>query len=131
MVSFPVRSAGPLRPPRLTFARMCIWCGGRDCDAPDCVQLHEVSEWVVCRHCHGTGEGFKAGPHGCTCAFGLVLVAPLIQRRRALIPGPNPLYTVDEGHWSAYFHRKYASEPIDQGSFVAVPTPVAAEQVAL
>ncbi|WP_217999962.1 hypothetical protein, partial [Nocardia veterana] len=90
VVSFPVRSAEPLRPPRLTFARMCIWCGARDCVAANCEELHQISEWVVCRHCRGTGEGFKAGPTGCTCAFGLVLVAPLIQRRRALITGPHP-----------------------------------------
>ncbi|MEV0466223.1 hypothetical protein AB0I30_33860 [Nocardia tengchongensis] len=106
VIPFPAPAhATELRPPRLTFAGCCLWCGDRECVKPDCIGLHEISEWMVCSHCHGTGEGFKAEPKGCTCAFGLALVAPAIERRRELIPGKAAV--IDEGHWSQYNHRTY------------------------
>lgn len=61
---------------------------------------------MVCvRSLWGNREGFKAGPTGCTCAFGLVLVAPQIQRRRHIV---GSFYVMDKGHWSAYNHATYA-----------------------
>lgn len=107
VIPFPAPDHGAeLRPPRLTFAGCCLWCGETDCVKPDCVGLHDISVWAVCSHCHGTGEGFKAGPKGCTCAFGLALVAPALERRRNLVPGTT-MHVVDRGHWSEYNHRTY------------------------
>lgn len=105
VIELPGREAEPepLRPPRLTFAGSCLWCGDRGCSSSDCRQLHEKSQWDVCSWCDGTGEAFKSGQHrGCDCAYGLVLVAPQIQRRREVVPGIN---VVDKGHWSTGWHN--------------------------
>lgn len=104
VVSFPVRSAGPLRPPRLTFARRCVWCGELDCQHPDCIALHDVSVWQVCRQCDGTGLAFS-GPQGCTCAFGLVHVAPAVQRVLGVTAKGETV--TEQGHWSSYNDRTY------------------------
>ncbi|MEU6832993.1 hypothetical protein ABZ894_30470 [Nocardia beijingensis] len=98
------RVAEPLRPPRLTFARRCIWCGELDCQHPDCVALHEVSVWAVCRLCDGTGLAFS-GPQGCTCAFGLIHVAPAVHRVLG-VTGKGEVVT-EQGHWSSYNDRTY------------------------
>ncbi|MET9026241.1 hypothetical protein ABZW96_11540 [Nocardia sp. NPDC004168] len=98
------RTAEPLRPPRLTFARRCIWCGEADCQHPDCVALHEVSVWTVCRQCDGTGLAFS-GPQGCTCAFGLIHVAPAVHRVLG-VTGKGEVVT-ESGHWSSYNDRTY------------------------
>ncbi|MFQ6230533.1 hypothetical protein [Nocardia sp. NPDC002869] len=94
-----------VRPPRLTFARRCVWCGELDCLHPDCIALHDVSVWAVCRQCDGTGLAFS-GPQGCTCAFGLMHTAPAVQRvigyaRKTGEP------VIEEGHWSSYNDRNY------------------------
>ncbi|KZM69670.1 hypothetical protein [Nocardia terpenica] len=104
VIPLPVRRSESL-PPRMTFANRCIWCGDYDCANTNCIALHGISEWVVCAHCHGTGEGFRSESKGCTCAFGLALVAPDIERRRNL-PGTG-LHQIDYGHWSAYNHLAY------------------------
>jgi hypothetical protein len=57
---------------------------------------------AVCAHCDGSGEGFRAEPKGCTCAFGLVLVAPMVQRRRGSV-------VIADEHWSTYNQRMYSS----------------------
>jgi len=61
-------SAQVLRPARLSFAGVCIWCEGRDCSSADCVARHEGSAWQVCPTCEGT-PWTRAG--GCACLFGL------------------------------------------------------------
>ncbi|QBS42853.1 hypothetical protein [Nocardia sp. CS682] len=106
-VEMPERAPDPLRPPRLTFAGSCLWCGERGCRSSDCARLHEQSQWDICRGCDGTGELCKGGQHrGCDCAYGLALVAPKIQRRREVVPG----FTVtDEGHWSSGWHDYHVS----------------------
>ncbi|MEV4153676.1 hypothetical protein AB0J48_11690 [Nocardia salmonicida] len=91
-----------LRPPRLTFAGVCIWCDEPDCVHPECVALHDVSVWRVCRFCGGSGQAFANtfGSGGaCSCAFGLALVAPLVYRLR---PEPGSRHGNREvGHWSS------------------------------
>ncbi|MEV6337196.1 hypothetical protein AB0M12_21055 [Nocardia vinacea] len=104
VISLRGRSAEPLRPPRLTFARRCVWCGELDCQHPDCIGLHEVSVWAVCRQCDGTGLAFS-GPQGCTCAFGLIHIAPAVQR--VLYTTRRGEVVTEHGHWSSYNDRTY------------------------
>ncbi len=107
VISLPARSARPVevvRPPRLTFAGRCIWCGIQDCQDTECVDLHEVSQWAVCRQCDGTGLAFS-GPQGCTCAFGLIHVAPAVSRLLGHSAKGEPV--TEEGHWSSYNDRTY------------------------
>lgn len=59
-----------LRPPRLTFAGMCIWCGQRGCDASECIAHHLRSQWAVCPECKGTLIHNADRLSG--CVFGLV-----------------------------------------------------------
>ncbi|MCX4097301.1 hypothetical protein [Nocardia sp. alder85J] len=104
LIPLPARAEAVLRPPRLTFANRCIWCGIADCADPDCVALHEVSQWRTCRQCDGTGLAFS-GPQGCTCAFGLVHVAPVVRRR--LRVSAKGVEVFEDGHWSGYNERTY------------------------
>jgi hypothetical protein len=115
VLRFRPREAEVLRPPRLTFAGRCVWCGESGCADPECVQLHEVSEWRVCRQCDGTGLAFS-GPQGCTCAFGLVHVAPAV--RRVLGVSAKGVLVTEVGHWSGYNERTYYSfsHPVREGS---------------
>ncbi|KZM73823.1 hypothetical protein [Nocardia terpenica] len=114
VIALPSRQdADVVRPPRLTFAGRCVYCGAIDCADANCIALHEISEWAVCGHCHGTGEGFRSESKGCTCAFGLALVAPEIERRRNL-PGTG-LHQIDEGHWSSYNHITYGVPVVREG----------------
>ena len=58
------------KPMRLNFARVCLWCGVRDCESPRCVGLHERSRWAICDEC----DGYEAGD--CTCVHGVIEMAP-------------------------------------------------------
>ncbi|GHJ50246.1 hypothetical protein Cs7R123_75880 [Catellatospora sp. TT07R-123] len=64
-----------LKPVRLNFAGVCIYCGGRDCVAARCIAAHEASQWEVCRNCNGAGFQFGSEDDPCFCCFGLVEVA--------------------------------------------------------
>ncbi|WP_245659977.1 hypothetical protein [Nocardia gamkensis] len=67
----PVLSA--LRPSRFSFAGVCIWCEGRDCVSPVCVNRHNLSEWEVCPAC--AGMPWRQSGGRCQCLFGLVQAA--------------------------------------------------------
>lgn len=56
-----------LKPLRLNFALVCIWCGERGCESERCITLHARSRWVVCEECHGYGFA-----PDCDCTFGVV-----------------------------------------------------------
>ncbi len=52
------------KPPRLNFARRCVYCLERDCDSPDCQALYERSRWAVCPECDGR-EGDEVTSEAC------------------------------------------------------------------
>jgi hypothetical protein len=58
------------KPDRLNLARVCLWCGVRDCDSARCIELHARSRWMVCDECDGYSSG------GCFCVQGVVEAAP-------------------------------------------------------
>jgi len=60
-----------VKPPRLNFARVCLWCGERDCVSLKCVAAHGRSEWMVCDDC----GGFYGDP--CYCVFGVIEARPI------------------------------------------------------
>ncbi|MFD3428406.1 hypothetical protein [Nocardia fluminea] len=100
------RKAQSLRPPRATFAGVCIWCEETDCFDPECIALHDLSVWRVCRFCGGSGQGFSnslSSSGSCSCAFGLALVAPMVYRLR---PDPGSRGSRESGHWSSYWDRE-------------------------
>jgi hypothetical protein len=53
-----------LKPPRLSFAQVCIWCQEHGCESPRCVDKHAASLWTVCDQCGGVSCD--------CCAFGLM-----------------------------------------------------------
>ncbi|WP_195121509.1 helix-turn-helix transcriptional regulator [Nocardia otitidiscaviarum] len=63
-----------VRPARLSFAGVCIWCNLLGCVDPICVQLHQESRWKPCGHCEGAPW---LHPGECTCVFGLTEVDPV------------------------------------------------------
>jgi hypothetical protein len=62
------------KPPRLNFAGVCLHCGERDCEAPECVSWHEQSAWMVCPDCDGQKWSETYEP--CGCVFGVVEAWP-------------------------------------------------------
>gem|GEM_PF-6208778 len=76
-----------IKPPRLNFARRCLYCLERDCDSPKCRAMHERSRWAVCPQCDGR-EGDEVVSTRCDwCTFGVVELAPM----------PAPTAETDEG----------------------------------
>ena len=75
------RTAPPIecvKPPRLNFARRCIYCLERDCDSPRCEALYARSRWAVCPECDGR-EGDGISGEQCTwCTFGVIEIAPRV-----------------------------------------------------
>lgn len=68
----PAAIAPVVRPPRITFAGVCIYCEQRDCVSQHCEQVHQRTRWDTCPDCDGIG----VAPHGaCHCAYGLAEVA--------------------------------------------------------
>jgi len=65
-------SVAVLKPVRLNFAGVCIYCGVRDCVSARCVAAHELSRWVVCGNCNGSSFQFGSPDDPCFCCFGLV-----------------------------------------------------------
>ncbi len=66
-----------MKPPRLNFARRCLYCLERDCDSPQCGAMYARSRWTVCPECDGR-EGDEASSERCGwCTFGVVEVAPV------------------------------------------------------
>ncbi|MFJ9367473.1 hypothetical protein ACIRRA_24040 [Nocardia sp. NPDC101769] len=68
------------RPPRLTFADICIWCGQFGCTDSECVASHNDSTWRICPDCRGTAPGW------CMCAYGLVPTTSAVPDRPAWAP---------------------------------------------
>ncbi|SCF37093.1 hypothetical protein GA0070216_111178 [Micromonospora matsumotoense] len=56
--------ADMFRPPRLNFAKVCLYCETRFCVSSACVKVHAVSVWGPCPDCDGFGS--------CTCLNGVV-----------------------------------------------------------
>ena len=66
-----------IKPPRLNFARRCLYCLERDCDSPRCEAMHARSRWAVCPQCDGR-EGDEVVITRCDwCTFGVVELAPM------------------------------------------------------
>ncbi len=42
-----------LKPLRLNFAQVCLWCGMRWCQSATCIARHDASVWIVCERCDG------------------------------------------------------------------------------
>jgi hypothetical protein len=76
-----------LRPLRLTFAQVCIWCFDRWCQSPDCIAKHDRSTWTVCDRCDG-GLIDEDSLTICGCAYGLMETTPI---REDVGPGPVPV----------------------------------------
>jgi hypothetical protein len=55
-----------VKPLRLNFAQVCIWCGQRWCESPSCIERHDESAWQVCPDCDGATDGL------CDCYAGVV-----------------------------------------------------------
>jgi hypothetical protein len=66
-----------IKPPRLNFARRCIYCLERDCDSLRCEALYERSRWAVCPECDGREGDGVSGEECAWCTFGVVEIAPL------------------------------------------------------
>lgn len=64
-----------VRPDRLTFAHVCIWCGTRDCAAPDCIDLHQRALWMDCPDCDGALQ-LPDSLQPCGCLYGLIQATP-------------------------------------------------------
>ena len=68
-----------IKPPRLNFARRCLYCMERDCDSAACRAMHERSRWAVCPQCDRR-EGDELVSTRCDwCTFGVVELAPRIE----------------------------------------------------
>jgi hypothetical protein len=63
-----------IKPPRLNFARICLYCGERDCTAPECIDSYERSRWMICPDCDGQEWNETLEP--CGCMFGVVEAWP-------------------------------------------------------
>lgn len=59
-----------VKPPRLNFARICLRCDERDCEAAECIAWHTASCWAVCPDCGGLGWSETLEP--CGCVFGVI-----------------------------------------------------------
>lgn len=69
------RAAGEaIRPSRVNCAGRCLRCGERDCEAPECIEWHEASHWMVCPRCDG--EEWSWNYERCGCIFGVVEAWP-------------------------------------------------------
>lgn len=66
-----------IKPPRLNFARRCLYCLEHDCDSPGCEALYERSRWAVCPECDGREGDGVAGLRCEWCTFGVVEVTPI------------------------------------------------------
>jgi hypothetical protein len=66
-----------VKPPRLNFARRCLYCLRRDCDSPKCEAMYARSRWGVCPECDGREGDGVAGVRCDWCTFGVVELAPL------------------------------------------------------
>jgi hypothetical protein len=63
-----------IRPPRLNFARICLYCDQRDCESPECIARYEKSHWAVCPDCDGICWSENYEP--CGCMFGVIEAWP-------------------------------------------------------
>jgi hypothetical protein len=73
------RAFEAVKPPRLNFARRCLYCRERDCVSVDCEARYARSRWGVCPECDGR-EGDEVTSTPCRwCVFGVVELAPLPQ----------------------------------------------------
>jgi hypothetical protein len=70
-----------VKPPRLNFARICLYCGERDCAASRCIEFYERSRWMVCPD--GDGQEWSELLEPCGCMFGVVEAAPDSDRRES------------------------------------------------
>ncbi|MFB7722324.1 helix-turn-helix domain-containing protein [Nocardia sp. NPDC056100] len=70
-VEMKTRCQQEFRPPRLTFAGVCMWCGRRGCNSRACIAQHLRSNWVVCSDCEGTLVNY-ADERPCGCVFGMI-----------------------------------------------------------
>lgn len=61
-----------LRPPRHSFAGICIWCDQSSCTATDCIDRHEAARWIVCPVCDGAPWTQPGG--ACHCLYGLIQI---------------------------------------------------------
>lgn len=97
-----------LRPPRLNFAQVCLYCDVRWCDSPSCVAMHERSVWRVCARCDGFAWITPA--EHCTCLNGLEEATPEMAEESAgrLFPD-RPAWHFDH------------DEDDDEGDVVPVP----------
>jgi hypothetical protein len=70
-----------MKPPRLNFARRCLYCLERDCDSVRCEALYARSRWTVCPSCDGREGDGVAGVRCDSCTFGVVelMPAPLLR----------------------------------------------------
>jgi len=66
-----------IKPPRLNFARRCLYCLERDCDSPLCRAMYARSRWTVCPECDGREGDGVAGVRCEWCMFGVVEMAPM------------------------------------------------------
>jgi hypothetical protein len=55
-------------------AGRCLRCGERDCEAPECIEWHEASHWMICPRCDG--EEWSWNYERCGCIFGVVEAWP-------------------------------------------------------
>jgi hypothetical protein len=75
-VAIPPAAVEVIKPPRLNFARRCLYCLARDCESRQCEALYERSRWDVCPECDGREGDGVAGVRCDWCTFGVVEVAP-------------------------------------------------------
>jgi hypothetical protein len=106
------------RPPRLSFAGVCVWCGERECESPWCIESHARSRWMVCPECGGEA---LCGCE-CDCVFGVVEAPKREQASgrvqvgevtvRVFDRGPEPDYHKDRALFRPW--RPYEAELADE-----------------
>jgi hypothetical protein len=73
-----------VKPLRLNFAQVCVWCGTRWCQSPTCVARHDASVWQICPDCQGGTDRLT-----CDC-YGGVIEAPSPAFRATMATLANP-----------------------------------------
>jgi hypothetical protein len=94
-LTMPVQAiATELRPLRLNFAQVCIYCFEQFCQAPQCVASHARSVWMTCPECIGTLIDTAGLP--CGCLYGLVEATPAAIRAQQQPESPVEVVRVPE-----------------------------------
>ncbi|GAA1411683.1 hypothetical protein ACFQZ4_53090 [Catellatospora coxensis] len=121
--------ASLLKPTRLNFAGMCIYCETFGCVSDRCQATHAASVWGICPECDGTGTPLDDDLGRCGCAYGVTQFGSVknqsAETHSSVVPVsvPPALLSVPLprclgcGHRTASLHEDCVSD-INPGSWV-------------